>query len=302
MGMGPMGMGTGATDKPLELPEHCLVRVIDVTVAPGKAYEYRMRVKMANPNLDRKDVANPRYAFGETLLSEWSTMPIRVRVEPELHYYAVDQKEIDRIGDPRNRYEGPYARTEIKPGMVMLQAHRWLTEAKLNTGTPLIVGEWSVAERFPVFKGEYVGRSERTKVPVWRYTREMFTIPTDPTLRPDPTGKKDGIQVDFGYGVKDGNQQPEAILVDFEQGSQTYVPGPGGDKPDGTKKTDSMGLQVLMVNPDGRLVLLEGAIDKEDEARKTRLKQVQDRILAVEKAARTPAGFGGTPMGPGGRN
>ena len=37
------------------------------------------------------------------------------------------------------------------------------------------------AKQFMLEKGEYVGRSERTKVPVWRYTREMFTIPTDPS-------------------------------------------------------------------------------------------------------------------------
>jgi hypothetical protein len=44
------------------VPDYCLVRVIDVTVEPGKVYQYRLRVRMANPNFGRKDVAAPELA------------------------------------------------------------------------------------------------------------------------------------------------------------------------------------------------------------------------------------------------
>src|SRR5262249_48753377 len=157
-----------------------------------------------NPNEGRKDVANPMYAQDEALVSDWTNsekLPIRVRVEPELHYYAVDQKAIDAAANARNRYEGPYRNLEIKPNMMMIQAHRWLTDVKLSPSASLIVGEWSVAERFPVFKGEYIGRSERTKVPVWRYTRETFIIPSVTTSKKAET-KPTGLDVDFGYGAR----------------------------------------------------------------------------------------------------
>jgi hypothetical protein len=296
----PMGMG--ATDKPLDLPEHCLVRVIDVSVVPGRAYEYRLRVKMANPNEERKDVANPRYAEPGPLLSEWTDetkMPIRVRVEPELHYYAVDQMALDKADNPKNRYDGPYWRLDVnKSNLLILQAHRWLTDVKLNTGAPLIFGEWSVAERIPVFKGEYIGRSERTKVPVWRYTRETFVIPSITTAR-KPETKPTGLDVDFGYGARGGNQ-PEAILLDFVRGRQTVervVRRIDEERVETRKVSDEVGVQALVMNPDGRIVLLEGAVDSQDEERSTRVEKVRRRIADVEKAGERRTNPMGGPFG-----
>ncbi len=58
------------------LPTHCLIRVLDVTIKPGTIYEYRMRVRLANPNFGRKDVANPKDAEKEELASErWYVVP-----------------------------------------------------------------------------------------------------------------------------------------------------------------------------------------------------------------------------------
>jgi hypothetical protein len=52
------------------IPDYCLLRVIDVTVQPGKVYQYRLRVRMANPNYGRKDVAAPELARDRELCSE----------------------------------------------------------------------------------------------------------------------------------------------------------------------------------------------------------------------------------------
>jgi hypothetical protein len=275
----------------LTLPDHSLIRIIDVNVAPGKAYEYRMRVVMANPNKGRKDVASPRYADIPELASEWSTIPIKVRLEPELYFYAVDQKAAESADNPRARYEGPYARAEIKPGMLMMQAHTWLRNTKLKNGAELIVGEWTVAERFPVFRGEYVGRTERVKVPVWSYTRESFTFPKD-------HNKLEGVEVPFGYQA--GINQPEPILVDFIKGRTTYdqvIRRDEDDNAETVKVTDDSGVNALILNPDGRLVLLEGALDLEDKVRIERLKATRERIKEVEKQSK-PVNPGG--VGPGG--
>jgi hypothetical protein len=52
------------------LPDYCLLRVIDVTVQPGKVYQYRLRVRMANPNYGRKNVASPKLARDREIGSE----------------------------------------------------------------------------------------------------------------------------------------------------------------------------------------------------------------------------------------
>jgi hypothetical protein len=287
--VGPGGpAGSGSTQQEITLPEHCLIRIVDVNVAPGHAYEYRMRVVMANPNRGRKDVANPRYEALTELASDWSTLPIKVRLEPELHYFVVDQKAVEQMDNPRARYEGPYSRSEIKPNMLMMQSHLWLRNTKLNNGADLIVGEWTIAERFPAFRGEYVGRTERVKVPVWSYTRESFNFPRDHK-------KLDGIEVHFGY--KAGGGQPEPILVDFQRGRTTYdyITARTEDKIESAKVSDESNANALILNPDGRLILAEGADDMEDKTRIERLNAVRTRLKEVEKGNK-PAP---NPMNPG---
>src|SRR5262249_6631450 len=44
------GVGTGVPGEDITVPGDCLVRLIDVTIELGKTYQYRLRVRMANPN------------------------------------------------------------------------------------------------------------------------------------------------------------------------------------------------------------------------------------------------------------
>jgi hypothetical protein len=276
----PGGPGApGSTQQEINLPEHCLIRIVDVNVLPGQAYEYRMRVVMANPNRGRKDVASPRYEAMTELASEWSEVPVKVRLEPELYYYVVDQKAVEQAENPKARYEGPYARSEIKPNMLMMQSHLWLRNTKLSNGADMIVGEWSVAERFPVFRGEYVGRTERVKVPVWSYIRESFTFPKDHK-------KLDGMEVHFGY--KALGTQPEPILVDFHRGRTTYdyITGRTDDKIESAKVSDEANANALILSPNGRLVLVDGVDDVEDKDRVERLNAVRTRLKEVDKGTK----------------
>jgi hypothetical protein len=271
--------GAGEEGK-ITIPDHCLVRVVDVTVQPGRIYEYRLKVRMANPNYNRTDVASPDYRKGEELkTAEWSR-PIRVQVQPELRYYAVDQKELER------KYKGPYAKLKIKKDReVVLQVHRWLDNI-LSGGKdplPLMVGEWAIAERMPVYRGEYAGRMERIELPVWRYTREKFVIATDSTTRK----RRPGIQVYFGYERPDGEETPpEPILVDFEGGLAVQHDRPG--KKSGI--TDTGALEVLLFTPDGNLELLEGARDVDDKDRGERLRTVRQRIKQVRSGKKESSG------------
>ncbi|MFO0879651.1 MAG: hypothetical protein U0840_20080 [Gemmataceae bacterium] len=300
--MGEAGMvpGGGALGQDQEMPEHCLVRLIDVTVQPGKTYEYRLQIRMANPNFGRRDVASPTYAQEKELTSEWSKVPIRAHVDDEMHYYAVDQKEYELDGNPRARYTGPYANNILLHGrQIFLQAHRWIESVTLAGGNPLLFGEWTLAERIPIFRGEYIGRRERVEVPVWRYSREEFTIASDST-----TAKRTpGIGVYFGYEADERGTR-EGILVDFSSGKHGHerVVSRNDDKVETRKVFDDCGQEVLIFKPDGRLMLLEGARDFDDKERVERFKLVKKRIRDV-KDKNKPAGPGGAGPNPfGGTN
>jgi hypothetical protein len=281
-GLGTSSDSTTDTTAPkaegTEYPEYCLIRVVDYTVQPGKTYEYRLRIVMGNPNFGRKDINNPSFAQDKTIASEWFQVPTPMYVEPDLYYYSVDQKEIER-----NEYKGPNSSINPRANEVVLQAHRFLPSTKVKDGTNLFVGEWSVAERYLAARGEYVGRRLRAEIPYWKYTLEDFTIAHDTT-----TGRRTpGIVVPFGYNANNPSQ-PEAILIDFDFGRMSYNRALGRDE-DAKPKTvvDSAAHEALLLNPDGKLVLLEGADDsKEDSIRTTRLKAVRARVKEVRDAGK----------------
>lgn len=279
---GPMPGSEDSEIKPRELPDHCLVRLIDVTVQPGKTYEYRLKVRMGNPNMNRTDVASPSYRKEEYLeAKEWSK-PIRVHVDHELNYYAVDQEPIERAKADKPeqfRYRGPYSgriANDFRADRQMyFQAHRWLDKVT-HRGNEKEVGEWTVAERFPVYRGEYIGRSERVKLPVWRFDLEDFVIAVDAT-----TAKNNpGIAVHFGY--KRGGEQPEAILVDFENGSVGYNKPPTGEKAKSVTIRDNTAGEALLLTPDGKLLLRETARDAADKKRQDLLDKIKSRVKDVE--------------------
>jgi hypothetical protein len=294
-GPGMPGMDT-ADSTP---PEYCLVRVVDPTVEPGFVYQYRLRVRMANPNYGRnKEVASLTYAQEKELPvddSKWYVVPNTVSVPPDLYYYAVDQLDLD---GGRNKYKGINRDVGVSKDRTALQLHRWLEgfQPKGSTKT-LPVGEWVVAERVIINRGEYVGRRQRIEFPYWRTTQEQFVVATEPGA----TRKAPGVEVSFRPARPDGL---DTVLVDFEGGRQECDRVISRDEDGKEKKKkvqDVSANEVLLLTPDGKLLAHEGAEDTKDKERVERLKQVQDRI----KEVKNPSGGGTQPGGPGkpgGRN
>jgi hypothetical protein len=272
------------------------VRVVDVTIKPGQTYEYRLQVRMANPNYGRKvgpgreDVRSPTYAQDKELKSEtWFTVPQKVVVPPELLYYAVDQKALD--GRDYVARRGPNYRFEPDKDRTVLQIQKWLE--KVSTGNSQLVGDWAVAERVPVYRGEYVPRQVRVEIPVWRFTRESFVIASDKEAR----RYGPGIDVSFGYDRPDG---AETAVVDFEGGNHTYdkvVGRTADDKPISHKVDDVSGTEVLLLSPDGKLMAHDSAPDVKDKERKDILKKYKDKISAVKNGK--ARGTGSNPFGGG---
>lgn len=260
-GLGAAHGSAGAADEP---PDYCLIRVIDVTVKPGESYQYRIRVRMANPNLGRDDVAD---SFDAVMTNEnnkelkpsptkgtWFVVPDVVSLPADMHYYVVDQKAVDGQG-----YKGNNARGTVSREQTVLQIHKFIENAGTGQAKNIPVGEWSVAERVILSRGEIIDRPVRTPMPIYFEDEEKWKLAQTKDLgaNPDP-----GIDVPF-----EGVKGHPAILVDFDGGTAKE---PGGQ-------------EVLILGPDGRLRAHYAEADKENPERKKLLQEWRDRLEATNK-------------------
>jgi hypothetical protein len=277
------------------LPEHVLIRVVDVTIEPGKVYEYRLHVRMANPNYKRNaDVLSPSYAVEPELAagkerkdSDWFVVPTKVSVPPEFRYYAVDQKEID----PKNSYRGIHAKDPFyRDQQAAFQIQRWLELAEPSDGNYVPVGEWTVAERVLVNRGEYIGRTEKVEVPVWRTPSSKFVLAVPPGKQ---SLRVSGINVPFSV------PNEEAVLVDFEGGPQQFDRKiRKDDRPETVKiRDDNVSTEVLVVGSDGRVTARNSAYDADDRERIERLNTWRSRIIELKNPGLVP-GNPASPFGP----
>ena len=240
-------------------PDACLIRFFDVTVEPGKTYEYRLQVRMANPNFGRTDAAASVDTKGKELAAkDWYVVPQKLAVPTDLHLYAVDQRALDLkglriIGDPQN--------TEL-PGrqeQAILQIHRWMDYVQLSNRTDRPVGDWVVAERVAVYRGEVIGR-QRAEVPYWRTAQDRFTLASDPSPKLGEARKAPlTVEVSFFH------EGEEPIVVDFHGGH------------------DQTPEVVLLYTADGKLLAHSSAVDAADPDRIQRLDKVRDWLGAVRK-------------------
>lgn len=249
---GKGGEGIRMTQEEPLIPEYVLLRFLDLTVLPGHSYEYRIRVKMANPNFNRTDaVAYGKLAKEKELVApEWAgTVGQPVRVPEDQFFYAVDEKPAGR--------EWPYVIGDREPATnekVPVQVHQWLPYLPGDRGHP--VANWVLAERLLVHRGESIGRNEGVEVPVWDYVQE-----TD-ALAASKKGARTPQRVPLDFTVRSRASSGAAMLVDFE----------GGDLP--SKKVggrqlprDLAPVQLLIMAPDGRLIARNSADDVQDPER-----------------------------------
>src|SRR5262249_4741481 len=138
-------------------------------------YEYRFKVKMANPNYKRlKDVAYPSLAKTEELASKEFTKPVSLAVPADSAYYLVDEK-------PERGAASPPAARDATP----LQIRRWVGEEQTDADNPdsrRRLGEWIILERALFPRGEYIQRKADMDVPYW-YTEAESWVFLHPTRK-----------------------------------------------------------------------------------------------------------------------
>ena len=282
-----------AQGQDVEPAVHNLVRFIDVDIQPGETYEYRVQIRMGNPNYKRtKDVASPAYAEGAELLSEWSKIPMVLNLPEEQSCFLIDQRKEDE-----KTFKG--FTSEDSKRQVPMQIHKWF----LNTGAAtqnLSVGDWAVAERVSVFRGEFVGRQVIAKIPLWIYFFEGFGLLPPKIVKGGTAATKtgDGILVDFSPDRKD---RPDFLLVDFEGPEYTHdrVKTAGPDAKPVVSKVEERDrlVEAYIINPLGQLEVHNIVSDRDNATRKAMLEAYRIRVKKAEDFMRGGGAGGTTPFG-----
>jgi hypothetical protein len=299
------------------------VRLFDVTVAPGTTYEYRIQIRMANPNFARTDVAAKSYAEGAELTSAWYPLPQTVTVPPEVRYYAVDQAKLDKEAPKPEKDKDGKEPPKPAPASVLgdkgapsanetvLQMHRWVDFLDAQGQHDLPVGEWVIAERVLASRGELVGgRKKKVDLLYWRDRQDRFVLLGDSTPPPKagepapakpPAAKSVGVDVQFAAG--DAGDWP--ILVDFMGGKveyKRYHPKTDDAAPtEAGSVKDEAPVEVLLYS-DGRLLLHDSAADAADKDRKARLEEMRswvDKVRNAKSGKDSETPFGGKGSGGG---
>jgi hypothetical protein len=236
-------------------PEKVLVRFTDPSVKPGFMYEYQVTIRMKNPLYKKEDKAMIKtQTIAEEILSQPVVISQKLVVPHEFNYYFVTEN-------------AQRARAMSVNGATPVQIHRWLdtTPNDLHNGVRIPVGDWSIAEQVPAYRGEFIGRIENQEVPTWFPLQESFMFASRPDARTKRRLK--GIPVDFNTGN---------ILVDYQGGAlQRYT------RKDGSGVEDSSEVDALVLTRDGRLVLRNSQDDTDDKDRKERLNAWRDWIKEV---------------------
>ena len=265
----PPKSGEGTVGKPAQdellIPEYVLVRFLDLTVQPNHSYEYRVRIKMANPNYGKEHmvVSGKLAKQKELTASEWAgTEGSPSRVPDSLHYYAVDEKNAP----------GWAVQGDVKPPLnnTPFQIHRWLANLPGDRQAP--IGNWVINERALIHRGEYVGRAEEpVELPLWDFVQERDVLAASRKVR-----TQQRVPVDFR--VRMMTESRTAVLVDFLGGSVNAFRENGRQIP-----SDQSAVQALVMAPDGRLIVRNAHEDTNDETRKATHEQWREWIKATRE-------------------
>jgi hypothetical protein len=241
------------------VPERCLVRFVDVGVQPGQTYEYRLRVRIANPLHNRADVP-AEFSRDAELAGGWVAVPGSLTVAEETGFYFIDE-------DPRR------ARAYVaNPDRVWVQVHRWLDTTPLTPKAPrdglVTVGDWIIGDHLPAVRGQFIGEWAHADIPVWSPTREqyMLAVAPEPAKKPVRPVPQRGIPIDFTTDV---------LLVDFRGGNSEQV------QRDKRLVRDSAGVEALLMTPDGKLRVRRRPNESETQERRQRHEAYQKLLQEV---------------------
>ena len=151
-----------------------------------------------------------------------------------------------------------------------LQIQKWLdvTAPEPNMDQNLKEdADWSIADRTPAARGEYVGRPELVQIPTWDTEKEDWELARNP--------KRSGTRFLVDFTVRT-NQQFPALLIDYDGGKAREV------RLDGKMVgNDEAPVRALVLTPEGKLEIRSNLEDKENPERKKRYDEWKSRLEDV---------------------
>lgn len=277
------------------IPDALPMRFVDVDILPGVVYQYRIRLKLLNPNYGKdKLVATESLSKVDKLYSDWSIIPEEVFVPAESFLYA---HRPATIADIAPLVPLQYQTKETLKDQVIIQMHVWFESIKHNNRQQP-VGDWVVRDMVAT-KGAPLGRLERVPLPLWDPKESKYYLEVDEvkTIPEDVNKLPSKVRINFNV--------PRTLLMEFEGAKQTYeVPTVNPKDPSlpmYKKMEDESNLEILYVGPDGLLRLQTSGDPREKIIRERREKAwrtwVQDTYNQMQTSnPSTPNEF--IPKGP----
>src|SRR5262249_18404446 len=148
--------------------------------------------------------------------------------------------------------------------------HRWVDYYRPfpNDREERPVGDWVIAPRLLIERGEYVKKNNLSLVPVKHLNSFKHELDSRPA-------SKAGDRNKFSLPVHFGD---DSILVDFEGGSISYTKTEVVGETTTTKRVeDRAATELLILKPDGRMIAHKNLADEADAKRKERYEAVLKR-------------------------
>jgi len=301
---GPMGgpMGMMKDMRPQEWDRDAIVRFFDPDVVPGKTYRYSIQVRMKNPNYNKNsDVEYQQLATYEELLLDpldsWVNTPT-ITIPNEYDLYAVDQHLLDDWAGEKKSHHGETKKDLATPkDHTTIQIHKWVGQKNSsNFRDTYVIGDWVIAERLQVRKGDLIGKDSVVQAPVWRPLKDTFEVPQGIEIKHRTQRglvmTKQGIIIDMTPEWSDPAKRAIAlppmppVLVDFFGGK---------------RMSEDAAVDALVMSSDGKLTVLNSR-EQTDSAnpgareRQERVKSARKRVEEVLEQGNEAGGPGG-PMG-----
>jgi hypothetical protein len=275
--------------------DNFLLRFVDSNVEPGLTYQYRIRLRMINPNYKQDEfVAVPEYAKEtyKILYSKWAVLEDKVTVPSESYVYAQDVKtyreQVNATYAPRGT-TGWSAETDslnkllqVKDEQVVVQMAKWMDYVRVGDSTQREpIGGWVVGE-VPVGRGEFIGKKQIVRLPLWSSETQQYVLReiTEKLVRGAKFQPK-GWVVDF--------TENQSVLVDFSGGKVKTKSGFTFDR-DGKLITtngrvieEDAAAELLIARDDGKIVVRSSYQDNFDTNRKDILGRWTEWVKEVEK-------------------
>jgi len=260
--------------------DHLLGRFVDCDVQPGLTYEYQIQLKMLNPNFGAANVpfvSNPNDTKTPLLFSPWVPLPTPLTVPAEDFLFASDRNQY--VADIQANYKDqPNLKKALdaKDNQAVVQVVKWMESIRME-GKHEPIGGWVVAE-MPVSRGEYIGKKTFVKLPLWSSERNEYVF------RELSAGAVKGKDQPKGWLVDFSSR---SILLDYEGGKVTTRTASGRTLP-----TEEVATEMLIVRPDGKLVVRRSTDDQLDPTRKEHSSAWEAWLKRVESRPTTSAGQG----------